>query len=87
MLRFSAGPPTWNIGESVAEIETLSVRSEDRGQGVGALLVAAARSAARDAGTSTLLVAAAHTNTPALRLYQREGFEPFYVLLASTSGG
>ena len=83
MLRFMPGPATWDVGESVAEIETLSVAPEARSTGVGARLVAAARASAQQAGAATLLVAAVHTNEAALRFYQREGFEPFYVLLAS----
>ena len=81
MLRFQDGPPTWDIGERVAEIESLSVAPDARSAGVGTELVRAARAAARQAGASRLLVAAAHANEPAIRFYTREGFEPFYLLM------
>jgi GNAT superfamily N-acetyltransferase len=77
MLRFMGGASTWDIGERVAEIESLSVLESERGQGVGARLV----SAARDLGADRLLVSVVHANVGALRFYEREGFRPFYVLL------
>jgi ribosomal protein S18 acetylase RimI-like enzyme len=81
MLRFMGGASTWDVGERVAEIESLSVLSDVRSQGVGARLV----SAARELGTERLLVGAVHANTAALRFYEREGFGPFYVLLIERS--
>jgi ribosomal protein S18 acetylase RimI-like enzyme len=77
MLRFMGGASTWDIGERVAEIESLSVLASERGQGVGAALV----SAARELGAERLLVSVVHANAGALRFYEREGFKPFYVQL------
>jgi ribosomal protein S18 acetylase RimI-like enzyme len=82
LLRLAPGPPTWDIGERVAELESLSVAADARSEGVGASLVAAARVAARKAGAERLVVSVAHANAAALRFYEREGFQPFYVLLA-----
>ncbi len=85
MLRFDAGPPTWDVGDHVAELESLSVAGGERGAGIGAMLVAAAREAARQAGAERLFVSVAHANVAALRFYERHGFEPFYVQLIERS--
>ncbi len=91
MLRIGEGAPTWNIGESVAELESLSVAAGARSQGVGQQLVSAARAAATAAGADRMLVGLAHSNAPALRFYERAGFTPFYLLMvtadAEGSGG
>jgi ribosomal protein S18 acetylase RimI-like enzyme len=73
------GPATWDFGERVAELETLSVAPAERGCGVGAALVKAARETARAAGAQRLLVGVAAANAEAIRFYEREGFGPFYV--------
>jgi GNAT superfamily N-acetyltransferase len=78
MLRFMAGASTWDIGERVAEIESLSVLEQERGTGIGAGLIAAAR---EQAAGARLLVSVVTANRDAVRFYEREGFGPFYVLL------
>jgi len=82
IVRLEPGPPTWDIGECVAELESLSVAADARGDGVGTKLLASARALAQEAGAARLLVSVAHSNAAAIRFYQREGFEPFYVLLS-----
>ena len=79
MLRIAHGPPTWAIGDRIAEVETLSVLPTARDRGVGKLLMAAARREARERGAATLSVALVHTNDAAKRFYEREGFRPFYL--------
>jgi ribosomal protein S18 acetylase RimI-like enzyme len=86
VVRFGPGAATWDIGERVAEIESLSVATGARGGGIGALLMDAVRAAARDRGAERLFVGVAHANSGALRFYEREGFKPFYVLLMEASG-
>ncbi len=81
VLSLGEGAATWDIGERTAEIETLSVLESERGNGVGRALTQAASDIAAKAGASTVLVGVAHSNEGALRFYEREGFEPFYVLL------
>jgi ribosomal protein S18 acetylase RimI-like enzyme len=76
------GAATWDIGERTVEIETLSVLKSERGNGVGRALTEAAAEIAVEAGARTALVGVAHSNRDAIRFYEREGFEPFYVLLA-----
>lgn len=78
MVRVGDGPATWDVGERLAELETLSVVPEERGARVGSALVEAAARFGRERGAERLSVALAQTNDGALRFYQREGFRPFY---------
>ena len=73
------GPATWDIGERVAELETLAVLAEERGSGAGAGLFQAARRWAVGRGAGSIGVGLAHTNDGARRFYEREGFTPFYL--------
>ena len=75
------GGATWDVGEQVAEVETLSVLESERGNGVGKALTEAAEEVAHEAGVQTLVVGVAHTNADAIRFYEREGYGPFYVTL------
>ena len=84
VLRVEDGPPTWAVGDRVAEIETLSVLPQARSRGVGKALMAAAREAAREMRATNLSVGLVHTNEAARRFYEREGFRPFYLSLLAT---
>jgi GNAT superfamily N-acetyltransferase len=79
MLTAGPGAATWDLGEVVAEVETLSVLPEERGGGVGAALMRASRRWALEHGAATLAVGLAHTNDGGRRFYEREGFTPFYL--------
>lgn len=79
MLTAGPGAATWDLGDRVAELETLAVLADERGGGVGAALVEAAKRWARERGVSTVAVGLAHTNEGAQRFYEREGFTPFYL--------
>jgi ribosomal protein S18 acetylase RimI-like enzyme len=85
MVSVVPGPATWDVGERTGEIETLSVLASERGAGVGRALTKAAAEVAAKAGVSTVAVGVAHTNDDAIRFYEREGFEPFYVLMIRRS--
>ena len=82
VVRVGAGAATWDLGDRVGELESLAVLEPARGSGVGAALVAAARAFGRERGAERLIVSVVHNNEGALRFYEREGFGPFYVLLA-----
>ncbi len=82
VVSIGEGAATWDLGERTAEIETLSVLEPERGGGVGRALTEAAAEVAAEAGARTVLVGVAHSNEGAIRFYEREGFERFYVLLA-----
>jgi GNAT superfamily N-acetyltransferase len=79
MLTAGPGAATWDLGDRVAEMETMSVLPEERGSGVGAALMEASRRWALERGVRTIVVGLAHTNVGARRFYQREGFTPFYL--------
>ncbi len=81
VVSIDGGATTWALGETTAEIETLSVLESERGDGVGGQLTELAAEVAREGGAETILVAAAHSNEDAIRFYEREGFSDFYVLL------
>jgi ribosomal protein S18 acetylase RimI-like enzyme len=81
VVSLGEGAATWDIGERTVEIETLSVLESERRNGVGRALTQAAADVATEAGARALLVGVAHTNEDAIRFYEREGFEAFYVLL------
>ena len=70
---------TWDVGPPVAELETLAVLPAARGAGIGTALTDAAAAFARERGARALLVSVLHTNANAIRFYEREDFEPFYV--------
>jgi GNAT superfamily N-acetyltransferase len=79
MLTAGAGAATWDLGDRVVEIETLSVLPAERGSGVGGVLIEASRGWALERGVRTIAVGLAHTNAGAERFYEREGFTPFYL--------
>ena len=57
-----------------AELLTIAVAAERRGEGVGAALLEAAISRAGEAGAAQMHLEVAVDNQPALRLYRRAGF-------------
>lgn len=74
-------PRTRDESWAVRKRTSLSVLESERGSGVGQALTEAAAKVARDAGAEALFVGVAHSNEGAIRFYEREGFESFYVLL------
>jgi ribosomal protein S18 acetylase RimI-like enzyme len=81
IVRIVPGPPTWDIGERLVELESLAVAEGSRGRGIGARLIAATRELAVEVGAERLYVGVMEANEDALRFYEREGFRPFYVEL------
>jgi len=84
VVSVNEGAATWDVGEQTAEIETLSVLESERGRGVGSALTEAAADVATEAGARSVAVGVAHTNADAIHFYEREGFQPFYVLMLRT---
>lgn len=81
VVSLGEGAATWDLGEPTTEIETLSVLESERGNGVGRALTEAAAALATEAGARSVLVGVGHSNDDAIRFYERQGFEPFYVLM------
>jgi GNAT superfamily N-acetyltransferase len=73
--------PTWDGEKTALDLETLSVLPEARGGGVGARLIALVREEVELRGYDRLTLAAIATNRDALRFYEREGFEPMFMIL------
>jgi ribosomal protein S18 acetylase RimI-like enzyme len=77
---------TWRTGPRIAEVESLSVLPEYRGQGVGTALMDALERALEALGISDFIVGALAGNEDALRLYRRRGFRPTWLYLARFEG-
>jgi GNAT superfamily N-acetyltransferase len=78
VLSVKPSSASWDVGERIAELETLAVVEEARGEGIGSLLIEACRDRLRDEGITHWGVAVVEANADATRLYERVGFRPFY---------
>jgi ribosomal protein S18 acetylase RimI-like enzyme len=65
----------------VAELDTLSVLPEERGNGLGGLLMDAVYAELRALGIEELGVAVMAGNDRALAFYERRGFVPYLRLM------
>ena len=77
-LRIGEPPPTWDLGEPVGDLESLSVTAAARGLGVGTELIAHCRDRLRELGAHWWSVTVITDNERAVELYEREGFQPFW---------
>jgi ribosomal protein S18 acetylase RimI-like enzyme len=80
-VRLSGTEATLVVGERVAELETLSVLPEERGNGLGGLLMDAVYAELRALGIEELGVAVMAGNDRALAFYERRGFVPYLRLM------
>ncbi len=78
MVTVHPAGPSWDLGDRVGELETLVVAEDARGTGVGTLLIRAARDLLREKGAKFWSVAVVEANDGATRLYEHEGFRPYY---------
>lgn len=69
---------SWQLGDEVGELESLSVSEAARGHGIGTMLIDHARALLRARGMRYWSVAVVESNLDAVRLYEREGFRPYY---------
>jgi GNAT superfamily N-acetyltransferase len=72
---------TWRVGEKVAELETLYLVPEERGRGLGTLLLDIVDAELEARGIVDLAIGAVPGNTAALRLYERRGFKPTWTIV------
>jgi GNAT superfamily N-acetyltransferase len=72
---------TWQVGEKVAELETVFVIPEERGRGLGSLLLDVVDAELEARGIHDLAIGAVPGNTDALRLYERRGFLPSWTIV------
>jgi len=78
LLRVTPPGPTWALGSETGEVEPLAVLKSARGAGIGAALLSACRQALEKRGIGFWSVAVVESNAGAVRLYEREGFRPYY---------
>jgi ribosomal protein S18 acetylase RimI-like enzyme len=75
-LRIDTPGPTWDLGEKVGDLESLSVAAAARGEGIGTELIAHCRERLRTLGVRWWGVSVIAANERAAELYEREGFRP-----------
>jgi GNAT superfamily N-acetyltransferase len=77
-LRVGSSGPTWNLGDVVGDLESLSVTAAARGQGIGTELIAHCRARLKELGATWWTVSVIAANAGAIDLYEREGFSHFW---------
>lgn len=80
-LRVGSSGPTWNLGDGVGDLESLSVARGARGLGIGTELIAHCRDRLAALGTQWWTVSVIAANQGAVDLYEREAFRPFWQTL------
>jgi len=69
-------PDTWRTGHRIAEVETLVLHPEARGEGLGTALLDKVDEELAAEGIEDVMIGAIVTNADAIRLYERRGFRP-----------
>ena len=82
-LRVHTSGPTWNLGDMVGDLESLSVTAAARGMGIGTELIAHCRERLRGLGATWWTVSVISANAGAIGLYEREGFRDFWRSMAA----
>lgn len=80
-LHFASSGAAFDLGESFGDIETLAVKPDHRGRGVGAALMAACQRELERREIRYVSLQTLASNERALRLYARAGFKPFMTRL------
>jgi GNAT superfamily N-acetyltransferase len=76
-LRVGPSGPTWDLGEPVGDLESLSVSRAARGTGIGTELIEHCRNRLLALGARWWTVSVVAANSGAAELYEREGFRPY----------
>jgi ribosomal protein S18 acetylase RimI-like enzyme len=82
MVELRGPEETWATGDRVAELETLAVLPEHRGQGIGSALVERMHEELRRLGVDHFVVSVIASNADAVRFYERLGLTRFLVTFA-----
>jgi ribosomal protein S18 acetylase RimI-like enzyme len=78
-------PDTWVTGSRIGEVESLSVSAAFRGAGLGTRLLDALEAHLREVGAEDIIIGALPGN-PAVRLYERRGYQPTWLYLSKFKG-
>jgi ribosomal protein S18 acetylase RimI-like enzyme len=78
---------SWATGDRLAELETLSVLAERRGDGVGAALLDAVWKRLAELGVDDMQITTTVTNVDAQRFYERQGFHRRFAVYYGKSPG
>jgi ribosomal protein S18 acetylase RimI-like enzyme len=73
---------TWLVGEKVAELETMYLVPEERGRGLGGVLLDIVDAELERRGIADLVIGAVPGNLAALKLYERRGFKATWVIVS-----
>jgi ribosomal protein S18 acetylase RimI-like enzyme len=79
-------PDTWQTGQRIGEVESLSVLPEYRGSGLGSVLLDRLEAHLRARGARDLILGVLPGNDDAIRLYQRRGYQPTWLYLSRFEG-
>ena len=74
------GYAAWRTGDRLAELETLSVLPENRGDGVGTALLESVQERLVERGVEDLVITALESNVDSHRFYERHGFSQGFVV-------
>ena len=77
---------TWTTGDRIGEIESLSVLPTYRGSGLGSELLDRLESHLHERGVDDLILGALAGNSDAIRLYERRGYQPAWLVLVQVRG-
>ncbi|MBZ4018101.1 GNAT family N-acetyltransferase [Streptomyces purpurogeneiscleroticus] len=78
-------PGSWERGARTGVLESLSVRADQRGSGIGTRLFEAVRAEFVDRGAREFELAVIATNADAIRFYTRQGLLPYVTTLVGHS--
>jgi ribosomal protein S18 acetylase RimI-like enzyme len=68
---------SWEVSDPLADLATLSVLPEYRGQGIGSTLMDAVEAKLREMGIADMAIVVIATNSEAIPFYERRGAVPF----------
>jgi ribosomal protein S18 acetylase RimI-like enzyme len=77
---------TWQTGDRIGEIESLSVLPSYRGTGLGSQLLERLEAHLHDIGVEDMMLGALAGNADAIRLYERRGYQPTWLYLTKLAG-
>ncbi len=71
---------SWETGDRLAELETLSILADQRSKGIGAALLKAVWQRLAELGVEEMAITTTATNVDAQRFYEREGFSQSFAV-------